>query len=195
MSAWCNINFNSGSNLGANLYLNNELVTNLVIPDGVETIKMHTFYGCDSIKTLKLPDSVTKIESYAFANCNNLKEVSLSKNLTILEESVFAGCYNIKKIFIPKNLMLIKKYNFEADWNGTHLTDIYYEGTEEEWNLLADGYILEGNEGLNNATIHYNSAALPAYIPGDIDGVEGITDRDAIHLLYYIFAPETYPLH
>ena len=33
------------------------------------------------------------------------------------------------------------------------------------------------------------------HTPGDIDGVEGITDRDAVHLLYHTFLPSIYPVN
>ena len=33
------------------------------------------------------------------------------------------------------------------------------------------------------------------YTPGDIDGVEGVTDRDAVHLLYHTFLPDLYPVN
>ena len=35
----------------------------------------------------------------------------------------------------------------------------------------------------------------PPYIPGDIDGVEGITDADAEYLLMHTFFPEDYPVN
>ena len=35
----------------------------------------------------------------------------------------------------------------------------------------------------------------PPYTPGDIDGVEGVTDRDAVHLLYHTFLPDLYPVN
>ena len=31
-------------------------------------------------------------------------------------------------------------------------------------------------------------------VPGDVDGVEGVTDADAIYLLYHTFYPDEYPI-
>lgn len=42
------------------------------IPDEVQHIGAHAFYGCSSITTIEIPDSVTTIGSSAFANCSNL---------------------------------------------------------------------------------------------------------------------------
>lgn len=35
----------------------------------------------------------------------------------------------------------------------------------------------------------------PQYTPGDIDDAPGVTDRDAVHLLYYTFLPDLYPIN
>ena len=71
---WCSLEFDFllwESNplwYGANLYLNGELVTKLVIPDGVTSIGTQVFGGCNSIKSIVIPDSVIAISSYAFAS-------------------------------------------------------------------------------------------------------------------------------
>ena len=72
LSNWINIEFAYNANPlcnGANLYLNNELVTDLVIPEGEEIIKQNAFNGCTSIKTVKIPASVALIDSNAFREC------------------------------------------------------------------------------------------------------------------------------
>ena len=33
------------------------------------------------------------------------------------------------------------------------------------------------------------------YVLGDIDGVEGVTDRDAVYLLYHTFLSDIYPVN
>ncbi len=45
---------------------------------------------------------------------------------------------------------------------------------------------------LGNATY---TAVFKAYIPGDVDGVESVTDADAVYLLYHTFLPEQYPVN
>ena len=58
-----------------NLYLNGELVTDLVIPDGVTSIGDYAFRGCTSLTSITIPDSVTSIWYYAFNGCHKLIEV------------------------------------------------------------------------------------------------------------------------
>ena len=79
VAKWCNISFsNAFSNplsLGAGLYLNNRLVKNLSIPDGVEKIEIGAYFNCTNIESIKIPVSVISIGDSAFYNCINLKTV------------------------------------------------------------------------------------------------------------------------
>ncbi|MCM1043204.1 MAG: leucine-rich repeat domain-containing protein [Corallococcus sp.] len=80
ISDWCNIEF--GSNNSANplyyagkLYLQGELVTQLIIPHDVQEIYGYTFTGCTSITSVLISAKVQSVGDYAFYRCDNLKEV------------------------------------------------------------------------------------------------------------------------
>lgn len=94
LSAWMNIDFISTySNPLAsgyhNLYLNGELVTDLVIPDGPTEIKDYVFaYG--KFKTVTIPGSVTSIGSGAFENCTNLTSIEIPNSVTSIGSGAFA---------------------------------------------------------------------------------------------------------
>lgn len=73
MAAWCAIDFadwDSNPAYGSNLYLDGELVTALVIPQGVTRIEGYAFYGCNNFTALDIPDSLTEIGMYAFDDYN-----------------------------------------------------------------------------------------------------------------------------
>lgn len=82
LSAWCSIDFTKTiSNplyYGAKLYINGSLSKNLVIPDGVGSIKDFVFYNYSYLKTITIPKSVTSIGNKAFQNCSNLADVYYS---------------------------------------------------------------------------------------------------------------------
>jgi len=78
LAAWCDINFryqNSGANplrLAHNLYLNGQLITDLVIPEGVDSIKLNAFSDLQCITSLSISKSVKYINGDAFSRCTNL---------------------------------------------------------------------------------------------------------------------------
>ena len=93
LEAWCNISFyeydSNPMYTGADLYLNNELLTEVEIPDTVTKINDNVFYGCTSFTSVTIPDSVTSIGNYAFDNCAKLTSVLLPTSVTTLSASTF----------------------------------------------------------------------------------------------------------
>ena len=86
IAAWCKIsfwqdrygNYSNPLYYAHNLYLNGELVENLVIPDGVTSIGDYAFRGCTSLASITIPDSVTSIGDYAFSYCSSLNRVNIT---------------------------------------------------------------------------------------------------------------------
>lgn len=88
LAAWCNIDFagyrsNPFQVLddlgGVNLYLNNNLVKDLVIPEGVTKISDYAFVGC-GITSITIPASLTTIGKGAFLLCKNLTDIIVDEN-------------------------------------------------------------------------------------------------------------------
>ena len=65
MDAWCNIsgidNLMMYGPSTKNLYLNNELVTEVVLPDDMTAVGDAIFRGCSSLTSIIIPDGVTSI--------------------------------------------------------------------------------------------------------------------------------------
>ena len=99
-----------------------------VISSGTTQINHLAFYGCKNIERVTIGGMIEKILSTSFFNCRNLKELTLSKKVTSIGINAFNYCSN--------------------------LTDVYYDGTIDEWNLLLAN-IGTNNDDLINATIHY----------------------------------------
>ena len=111
LSAWCKIDFSySSANplyYAKNLYLNNELVTDLVIPNDITEIKSRAFEYCSSLTSVTIPDSVTKIGDGTFANCGSLTSVTIPDSVTTIEGSAFRGCSSLTTITIPDSVTTI----------------------------------------------------------------------------------------
>lgn len=76
---WCKIDFPYSEanplSIGADLYVDNKLVTDVTIPDGVKSIGKYAFYGYSSLKSISFPSSIRSIGESAFDDCPNLDEV------------------------------------------------------------------------------------------------------------------------
>ena len=124
IAKWYAIKFGSGSSnplwCVANLYLNGELFTDLIIPDGITSIG-RTFSGCSSLKSVTIPDSVTSIGRSAFSGCNSLTSITIPDGVTSIEDSAFSGCNSLTSINIPNGVTSIGKRAFS---NCSSLTNI-----------------------------------------------------------------------
>ena len=96
--AWCNINFRSNPLTYAhNLYLNGELVTDLVIPEGVTSDMNLAFARCTSLTSVVIPNSVTSI-GRAFDACINLTSITIPSSINNINPLAFnrSGLTSIK---------------------------------------------------------------------------------------------------
>lgn len=104
LTAWCNIVFgNQESNpvyFAKNLYLNNEIVKNLVIPNTITEIKSYAFAYCSALKSITIPDSVTSIGNMAFWGCTNSTTVTIGNSVTSIGSSAFAYNYVLTTVTI-----------------------------------------------------------------------------------------------
>ena len=103
IAQWCGITFGSLSSnplsYAHNLYINNELLTNLVVPEFVTELKNYAFYGCSCLTgELSIPNSVVSIGERAFQNCIGLTSLTIPNAVTNIGNSAFGGCYGLTLI-------------------------------------------------------------------------------------------------
>ena len=76
---------------------------------------------------MTIPDGVPCIDHYAFYNCSGLTSVTIPDSVIIIGLRAFYGC--------------------------SSLNDVYYTGTERQWNRIR---VSLGNEKLEKVEIHYD---------------------------------------
>ena len=104
LTKWCKISFDYKSNplySAHNLYLNGELVTNLVIPDSVTSIGSYAFYGCSGLTSITIPDSVISIGDEAFSGCSGIDSITIPDSVTSIGSGTFSGCSGLEEMTIP----------------------------------------------------------------------------------------------
>jgi len=118
VAAWCGISFDASEAnplfYAKTLCLNDEPVANLVIPDGVESIRSHAFYNCTNIVSVTIPSSVTSIGISAFWGCSGLTSVTIPSGVTSIGDFAFYDCSGLTSVTIPSGVTSIGGYAFQS---------------------------------------------------------------------------------
>lgn len=141
VAQWCQIDVSSWDcnplSRANYLYLNGELLVNLVIPEGVTSIADSAFESCGTIETIVIPDSVTYIGGNAFdntgyANCSSnwvngvlyigkhlidatdtvSGEYHIQEGTLTIAANAFAYNYNLTSVIIPDSVVSIGELAF-----------------------------------------------------------------------------------
>jgi len=120
-----------------NLYVNNKLVKDLIIPSGITSISNGAFKGCDSLTSVTIPNGVTSIGCMAFYWCTNLESVVIPKSVTFIGSYTFRGCKNLKTIYYEgsqfdwSNIEINKMYHDDINFNDINIVYNYNAPTPE----------------------------------------------------------------
>ena len=146
-----------GTHTYASMFNNCTSLSEVNLPDGVTTIEYAMFKRCSSLKSIELPDSLISICARAFSE-SGLTSIKIPTGVTNLEYGTFKDCKSLKSVYIPTELKSIDIQAFEGC---TSLTDVYYDGTEEQWNQIKVVFDPEEFDSgtlkdvFGNATIHF----------------------------------------
>lgn len=122
--------------------------------DGVlynkEITELITYPCCNKMTDYSIPDGITEIKSTAFQGRKNLNSVTIPDGITEIKSATFYECEKLNSITITSNVKSICNFAF---YKCTNLTDVYYIGTEAQWDEISISD--SGNNDLLNATIHF----------------------------------------
>ena len=96
----------------AKAFKSNSTITDVVIPNSVNSIGYSAFENCTNLTTVEIADSVTTIGSYAFYQCQNLTKIHIPKGLSIIEDRMCSECHNLTSVEIPDTVTTIEDYAF-----------------------------------------------------------------------------------
>jgi len=169
--------------LGEGVFRQCTSLTSVEIPGGMASIGQFAFQDCTALTSVTIPASVTSIEGGAFMGCDSLASVTISNGATSIFSGAFSSCTGLKSVTIPDSVTSVENGAF---YGCTGLTDIYYRGTEEQWNGVNIG---TDNGNLNSATAtvhcmrggtgiswHFNEGTKTLWIWGNdsMDSIDSI---------------------
>ena len=143
----------------------------------VTSLGAAAFMICQSIKTVKIPNTVTFIDKYAFSSCMNLTSVTIPDSVVTVSDGAFQYCSKLDSVVVPGSVkfMGIRAFGDNTDLtriefsdNNTtfadcvfdgckNLKDIYFTGSEEDFNNAGISDLDRKLFTDNNVTVHYNS--------------------------------------
>lgn len=190
IAAWCKIQRESSSNgyyknpfyVPYHLYLNDEEIKDLVIPDGVETIGYSTFSGCSELTSVSIPNSVTSIGEDAFAGCSGLTSIAIPANVTNIGLNAFQGCIGLTAVHVSD---LGAWCSIEGGGSASNPLEyahhLYLNGEEVKDLVIPDGvtnigsYAFSGCSALTSVTIPNSVTSIGDYA---FKGCTGLTAID-----------------
>lgn len=188
VSDWCSISFTNSSaspfNYAGKLYINNALVTDAVIPDGLAKINDYAFYNYKLLQRVSIPDTVTHIGASAFEGTSKLSDIRASNKLEYIGKNAFynTGFYKDPAnwdnglLYLNSNLIAVDKERLNSNcrlYTKTTLiaSHVFYNCTDitaitiPESTEYINDYAFFDCDGLTNVTIpvkvkHIGNAAF-----------------------------------
>lgn len=185
LSAWCNAFFETyASNpiyISKNLYINGELLEELVIPDGITKINDSAFHDLRCLlrclRSLTVGDHVTTIDMHAFAGCYSLMSVRLGSGIENVDGSAFESCYRLVEIFngTNKNLLEDFQYSFLGEYALSISTD---KNAPNKIKVQDDGFIFYV-DGEDIRLINYIGEESYITLPDTYNGKSYVVNEQA----------------
>ena len=139
------------SSIGDSVFSGCSALTEISIPDTVSSIGDSAFSRCSALTEISIPSTVSSIGSYAFSGCA-LREVEIPQGITSIQSRTFQFCTQLTKITIPDSVTSVEICAFD---NCPVLKNVYYGGTEAQWEgMYVDNYA-GNNSALLDATLYF----------------------------------------
>ena len=188
VAAWCRVvfedNYSNPLGYANNLYVNDVLVTDLTIPNGVTSIGAYAFSGCTGLTSVTIPNSVTSIGGSAFYGCTGLTSVTIPDSVISIGGSAFYGCTGLTSVTIPDSVTNIGNNAFHGC---TGLTEILYNakavaGLDYYSNVFSNAGTSSG--GLR-VVIGDGVEKVPSYLFYGCTGLTSVTIPDSVTSIGY----------
>ena len=131
----------------------NSKAASILIGSDVTTLAYGAIQRASAIKSISLPDSVTTLEAATMRDCKALEQVAFSENLKAIPDAALMNDPALKSVYIPASVESIV-----ANAIPGNVKDIYFGGTEAQWNAITIKDTPSGHKFLDgkDVAVHYN---------------------------------------
>jgi hypothetical protein len=171
ISSWCNISFDNPIDHAHHLYLGDNEIKDLSIPNSVTGIGNYAFSNCSGLTSVTISNNVASIGTSAFSGCSSLTSVTIGSGLEEIKEQAFASCVDLMGVYCYSESVPIANNNsFEGSY--IEYATLYvpassidsYTNTEPWKNFkniipLGNYYDFTINVG-NNGKVNYDSQTI-----------------------------------
>lgn len=120
---------NTLESIGTNAFSFCTALSEIKIPCSVKETGMAAFSGCMNLQNLILEEGIVKISDFSFTGCSSLTQVEIPSSVEEIGKNAFGLCINLETITLNKNLLKIDS----TALNGcTKLKEIIFNGTHED---------------------------------------------------------------
>ena len=135
------------------------VLESVTIPSTVTRIGDYAFSNCSVMQTPELPEGLTYIGNSAFRRCYAFEDITIPEGVKEISHQAFKDCTGLKIVRFPSTIETIGNYAFEGY---SSITDMYYNGTNAEWNNVDIGAY---NYALLNIERHFIDDTQPTEEP------------------------------
>ena len=140
-------------------------LTDVTLPDGLQTIGEGAFGGCTALKSVTLPAGLKEIEKNAFGGCETLTSINLPEGLKTIGEGAFNECTALKSITIPKKVETIGDNAFQRC---TGLKDVTVAWPDAASIPSINANVFDGITPPTSVTLHVPGGTGEAYQGKDV---------------------------
>ena len=119
--------------IGGSAFRDCKNLEEIVIPDTVTELGSYALYGCTNLQKVTLSKNATNLQGNMFERCASLESVIVPEGVTRIDGVAFSDCANLSSIRLPGSLNFIRS---AIASNCPNLKDVYYNGTQEQWEKL-----------------------------------------------------------
>lgn len=105
---------NSELFIGASAFRDCKLLERIVLIGNMQALSQNAFLRCTALSEVTLPDSIETIGMAAFKECHLLKKINIPKSLKVIENEAFSECQNISAISLPDTTTKVGNFAFRG---------------------------------------------------------------------------------